>query len=309
MTTGRYHAVKLAPGFYQLGTPAYPAYLSTGKYAAIIEGGIAATTRLILEQIDEIGFPRDRIKYVFLTHAHLDHIGAVPLLRQVIPGIQIVAGQTASEKLASKELIKAYVKMESLISEILLIKGEIESWPIINENPVFTVDRVVQEGDILELGNGISWEVYETPGHSSCHISYFDREQKIVTIGDATGLYDFHREIFWPTYLDNLEAYCQSIRKLYRLQAQIGVLSHNGAVTEDLSGYFNKAIKAAESYHTEIITRVKKGEKRDDIALDLAKRVFTFTNLQPFESILSLVRSMMEQSIALASRVDLFNLS
>ena len=40
----------------------------------------------------------------------------------------------------------------------------------------FTVDSVVQEGDRIDLGRGIVWQVYETPGHSPCHISLLERK-------------------------------------------------------------------------------------------------------------------------------------
>lgn len=308
MANRRYPPIKISPHFFQLGTPAYPAYLSLGKDVMIIEGGIAATSHLILEQIMELNVPPERIKYIALTHTHPDHIGAVPYLKMLMPHIKVVAGSVAASLLRSEDMVKEYVKLESVISEILLIKNEIEEWPVVPENPVFNVDMIVGDGDKIELGDGVSWSVLETPGHSPCHISYYNDSEKVVIIGDATGLYDFDRYVFWPNYFTSLEAYCESIRKLHALPAHLGVLAHNGNIHGEVHLHFQKAMKATESFHNEILLRVKNGEDQKKVAFDLARRVFTFTNMQPFDTIYGLNRLLMKRSQGLAGRNDLFKL-
>lgn len=308
MADKRYPPIKISPHFFQVGTPAYPAYLSIGDDVMIIEGGIAATSHLILEQIMELDIPPERIKYIALTHTHPDHIGAVPYLQMLMPQIKVIAGPVAAKLLQGEQMVKEYVKLESTISEILLIKNEIEEWPVVPENPVFNVDIIVNEGDRIDLGNGVGWSVYETPGHSPCHLSYYNDSDEVIIIGDATGLYDFERYVFWPNYFDSLETYCDSIRKLYALPAHLGVLAHNGNIHGEVHLHFQKAMKATESFHEEMLRRVKNGEDPKKVTFDLARRVFTFTNMQPFETIYGLNRLMMKRSQAFADRKDLFSL-
>ena len=78
MVTNKNKPVAVTSNFFQIGTPAYPAYLSIGEYAMIIEGGIGATADLIIDQLKEMGIKLEQIKYVALTHTHPDHIGAIP---------------------------------------------------------------------------------------------------------------------------------------------------------------------------------------------------------------------------------------
>lgn len=308
MADKRYHPIPVSPHFYQLGTPAYPAYLSIGEYAMIIEGGIAATANLILQQIHELDIAPERIKYLALTHTHPDHIGAVPLVKKLMPHVQVIGGAVAAKLLQAENMVTEYLKTESDISEILLIKNEIEEWPIVLENPVFKVDNIVNEGDKIDLGDGITWEVYETPGHSPCHISYYNNSEKIVIVGDASGLYDFERYIFWPNYFDSLDGYCNSIRKLYALPAHLGVLSHNGNIHGEVHYHFEKAMKATEAYHNEMLRRVKNGEDPKKVTFDLARKAYTFTNMQPFSTIYGLTRLMLKKSQAVADQADLFKL-
>jgi glyoxylase-like metal-dependent hydrolase (beta-lactamase superfamily II) len=75
MQQKRYDAIPITHNFYQLGTPAYPAYLSIGSDAMIIEGGTGSTYSILVNQIEQLRIPPERIKYVALTHTHPDHIG------------------------------------------------------------------------------------------------------------------------------------------------------------------------------------------------------------------------------------------
>ena len=77
--------IVITPGFYQLGTPAYPAYLSVGEYAMLIEGGIGATSALIVKQLQELSVTPEKIKYIALTHTHPDHIGGVIFWKKLWP--------------------------------------------------------------------------------------------------------------------------------------------------------------------------------------------------------------------------------
>ena len=198
--------------------------------------------------------------------------------------------------LKSEELPKEFTKLDAIISEILLIKGEINEWPAVIENPVFDVDVVLGEGDKIDLGRGISWSVLDTPGHSPCHTSYYNLSQGIVIIGDATGLYDPIRDIFWPNYFDSLELYCDSIRKLYSLHGEYGALSHNGVIKGDVRKHFRKAMQATEAFHNGMLKRVANGEDPKKVTLETAKWVYTFTNMQPFEVIFGLTRLMFRRS-------------
>jgi glyoxylase-like metal-dependent hydrolase (beta-lactamase superfamily II) len=237
MSGRRYEIFTITPNFYQLGTPSYPAYLSMGDSGMIIEGGTGATFPIIVDQVKEIGIEPERIKYLALTHTHPDHIGAVPHLKKLWPHLKVVASEVAVKMLQKEEVIQEFIKMDRTITEVLLIKGDIDWWPVELDNPVFEVDMVVKEGDKIDLGAGVVWTVYETPGHSPCHLSFHDERDGILVIGDATGIYEPGKEVFWPNYFQSLEEYCNSIRKLAALPASIGARSHGGVVEGEPRGY------------------------------------------------------------------------
>ena len=274
----------------------------------LIEGGTGATFAIIVEQIKELGIEPECIKYIALTHTHPDHIGAVPHLKRLWPHLKIAASSLAVKLLKSQRMIKEFRENDRTISEIMINKGEIEELPPELENYIFEVDKVLEEGDRLELGSGIAWTVYHTPGHSPCHISLYEEKEGTLAIGDATGFYVPEKGVFWPNYFDSLEAYCNSIRKLSALPAQRGALSHNAVVDGWLEGYFQKAIKATESYHLEMLERLGKGEDPEKIALEKAKWVNSLTDIQTFEVMYSLAKLMLARSQSEAGKKKLFTI-
>ncbi|MBN1367977.1 MAG: MBL fold metallo-hydrolase [Dehalococcoidales bacterium] len=302
-----YRPGTLTPNIYLLGTPLYPAYLAMGEYGMIIEGGITATAHLLEDQVKELNIAPEKIKYVTLTHTHPDHIGAIPYLKKIWPHLQVIGGTVAAKLLLREEAVKEFLSVDASINENLLIRGEIAEWPEVLDSYAFQVDKIVSDGEKIDLGGGNIWTAYETPGHSSCHMSYHNEKEGITVIGDATGLYDPMRDIFWPNYFNSLDSYCNSIKKLAALPAQIGVVSHNYTLG-DVKHHFYKAIKATENFHNKMLERINKGESPEVVALDMAKWVYTFTNLQPFQVIHNMSRLMLKRSQTSTGNPDMFDI-
>ena len=306
MSEKRFEIFNIAPNFYQLGTPSYPVYLSMGDSGMIIEGGTGATFPIIVDQIKELCIEPERIKYLALTHTHPDHVGAVPHLKKLWPHLKVVGSGMAAKLLQKEEFINDFIKMDRTITEILLVKGDIDWWSAEPEDPVFEVDIVVGEGEKIDLGGGVMWTVYETPGHSPCHISFHDERDGILVIGDATGIYEPDKEVFWPNYLQSLEEYCNSIRKLAALPASIGARSHGGVVEGEPRQYLQRVMKATEAYHRELMDRVADGENPEKVVMEKARWVYTFTNLQPFKLIHIMTGITLKRSQAVDGKDGLF---
>jgi glyoxylase-like metal-dependent hydrolase (beta-lactamase superfamily II) len=255
-----------------------------------------------------LGVQPEQIKYVTLTHTHPDHIGAVPRLKRLWPHLEVVAGQVAAKLLNSEGMLREFVPMDRTLAKIMLAKGEITELPPELENYAFEADIVVKEGDRIDLGSGIAWTVYDTPGHSPCHISLYEESEGTLIIGDATGFYVPEKNVFWPNYFYSLEAYCNSIRKLSALPAQRGALSHNYVVQGELRRHFQKAISATESHHLEMLGRSRNGEDPEKIALEKAQWVNTLTDSQPFEIMYSLSKLLIKRSQSEAGKENLFTI-
>lgn len=145
------------------------------------------------------------LKYIILTHAHGDHMGALNAIRRDYPDAVLIAG--AKEK-------------------NLLLDAENNGSMEFSPEPVSTeADRYVSEGDSLTLGSVI-FTFMETPGHT---------EGGICICGDGkmfTGDTLFFRSIGrTDLYSGNMEQMRKSLQKLMRLPDEIQVLPGHGPGT------------------------------------------------------------------------------
>ncbi len=145
------------------------------------------------------------LKYIILTHAHGDHMGALNAIRKDYPDAVLIAGVKEKELLLDAEN-----------------NGSMEFSP----EPVSTeADRYVSEGDSVTLGS-IEFTFMETPGHTKGGICICG-DGKIFT-GDTLFFRSIGRT---DLYSGNMEQMRKSLQKLMRLPDEIQVLPGHGAGT------------------------------------------------------------------------------
>ena len=145
------------------------------------------------------------LKYIILTHAHGDHMGALNAIRKDYPDAVLIAGVKEKKLLLDAEN-----------------NGSMEFSP----EPVSTeADRYVSEGDSVTLGS-IKFAFMETPGHTQGGISICG-DGKIFT-GDTLFFRSIGRT---DLYSGNMEQMRKSLQKLMRLPDEIQVLPGHGPGT------------------------------------------------------------------------------
>ena len=303
----KHEPIKVTPHLFQLGTKSFPVYLSIGEQGMIIEGGTGPTFDIIVSQIESLGIDPAIIRYIALTHSHSDHVGAVPRFKKRFPHIKVLGGSVAEKILKKERFLKDFLPADKMICNILKDKGDIYEIPPVLENYAFEVDQVVSEGEKIELGQGISWTVFNTPGHSPCHISLFEGKEKSFAIGDITGYFDPEMDIFWPNYFYSLEEYCKSILRMMDIPGDRILLSHNGAIETKSSSHLAKALKATEIYHKEMIDRLDKGESNEEISRSKADWIVSIGALASYNVLLFLCDLLIKSSQKDRDK-DLFNL-
>ena len=116
------------------------------------------------EKIEELLDILDaKVKYIYLTHCHGDHIGAVEQLRRERDG----------KVLIQKDDYEGLKNPEINLTEILA------------ENAIrIEADSRVNDGDILHIGD-LKFQVIHTPGHTKGGSSLYCAEEKLVFSGDT----------------------------------------------------------------------------------------------------------------------------
>ncbi|MBE3100144.1 MAG: MBL fold metallo-hydrolase [Planctomycetes bacterium] len=278
----------VTPHLVMLGTNEYPLFLYKGeREGTIFEGGVGAMGPLLLEQMQGLGIGRDFVRQVVVTHAHPDHVMAVPLFREAFPGIQVLASEAAARTLSAAKAIAFFRQVDEALTGALAKAGRITEAhrprPLAEDR--IPVDRIVREGDVVAVDAGVAFRVLETPGHSECSLSFHEPAAGVLIISDATGYYLPGPDFWWPNYFAGYGAYLDSIRRLAALSAEVLCLSHNGAIrgADAVRAYFSGALAATEGYHERIVAEARAGRPPREIAEQLGSEVYARTQLLPLD--------------------------
>lgn len=280
--------VEVAGGLFMLGTDEYPLFLFRGEgESAIFEGGTATTGPLALEQMEGLGIAKDSVKQLVVTHAHPDHVMAVPFLREAFSGVKVLASEAAAKALSSEKALAFFRKIDGALTASLLKAGLVaeKHRPEVSAEGEIAVDRLIGDGDTVAVAGDASFAVIATPGHSDCSLSFHEAARGVLIISDATGYYMPGHDYWWPNYFTGYEAYVRSMESLAGLGAEVLCLSHNGVIkgAGDVASDFDGAISATKAYHLRIVSEAKAGRSPREIAEGLGSEVHEKTRLLPLE--------------------------
>ncbi|MCL2761850.1 MAG: MBL fold metallo-hydrolase [Treponema sp.] len=100
------------------------------------------------------------LDYIFLTHTHYDHIGALPFFLETWPHARIVTSEAGAAVLL-KDTPRRVIRELSITAA----RRHGSAHDFVYSDDVFKADIIVSEGDTIPLG-GLSVTVLETPGHT-----------------------------------------------------------------------------------------------------------------------------------------------
>ncbi len=198
--TEHIHAIKIPfPG----STRFVYTYLIYGARICMVDSGIASVKEMILNYLQKTGRGLKEMNLLVQTHSHADHIGLSAEIKK-LSGCKVAVH--AAEKAWIEDIELQYRERPTATFRSYV------------QNPV-GVDLVLRDGDILDLGGGLTLEVIHTPGHSSGSVSFLFPADGALFSGDAIppvgGL---------PIYSDVLVT-VKSIRKLSELTGLKGLFS------------------------------------------------------------------------------------
>jgi glyoxylase-like metal-dependent hydrolase (beta-lactamase superfamily II) len=224
------HTRLIGKNLYQveLETGGYKELISSfilcGEKPFLIESGPTNSVPNLLKALDELGIEREDIEYVAVTHVHLDHGGGAGTLLKHLPNAKVIVHPKGAPHIANPE--RLWPSSQSVLGPISDIFGKPEPIP---ENRIVAMT----EGS-LDLGDGGTLTVLETPGHASHNLSFHESFNGGVFPGDAAGTYHPGWDVVVPTtpppfYLETALA---SLDKLISLNPTALYFSHFGKATD-----------------------------------------------------------------------------
>jgi 2-aminobenzoylacetyl-CoA thioesterase len=213
----------------------YPGYLVKGSSGSmLIEAGLNILGPMYYKHMKSSMGDNLRLDYLLLTHGHYDHLGSISYLKQRFPDVRLMGSAGVSTLLQKEAVLKT---MNFLSEQTWSYFKDIMDDPGREDIQIVSVpfEKGLKEGDVIDLGH-LSCVVYETPGHTRDHLSFFIPEEGILFPGEAFGNAIMQKENEVKVeFLSSFTDYIQSMEKLTALLPKVKViaLSHLYFYTDD----------------------------------------------------------------------------
>jgi hydroxyacylglutathione hydrolase len=143
-------------------------YVIDGERLCLVDTGVAGAEKDISIALQKINRKLSDVDIIILTHSHPDHIGAASLIQHK-SGAQVYAHKNER---AWIEDVDRQGKERPVPGFAKLVAGSVAP------------DRLLVDGDVLSFGEGLTFRVLHTPGHSSGSISLLSEENGLLFSGD-----------------------------------------------------------------------------------------------------------------------------
>jgi glyoxylase-like metal-dependent hydrolase (beta-lactamase superfamily II) len=202
-------------------------FLVEGPQPALIETGSQSSTTTVIDALAAAGLGSEDLRWLVVTHIHLDHAGAVGDMAQAFPNATVVVHEKGARHL---------VDPSRLIDSASRVYGPLLDDLYGRMLPV-AEQRLLAAGDgvTLDIGNGRRLRLVDSPGHAKHHHAVLDEQTGTLLVGDAVGVQLPDLGVLRPASPPpdfDLEEAVASLRRFRELKPTQVVLTHYGPMAD-----------------------------------------------------------------------------
>ena len=247
-------------------------YVINEQQLTIVETGPSPSVEHVKEGLNELGLPLEEVRYIIVTHIHLDHAGGAGLLMQECPNATLIVHPKGARHLSDPSRLIAGAravygdKFDSLFNPIVPV-------------PEHRIE-VKTEGGKLQIGPGCTLEFWDTPGHAKHHFGIYDPVSNGFFAGDTAGIryiqliedgIDFYLPSTSPNQFDP-GAMKASVERMEEQQFDWLYYGHYGA-DKNPQAALGQVLEWLEVFVEEGAAAYRSGESADQLAKRLAAPV------------------------------------
>ena len=176
--------------------------IKAGEDWIVFDSGAGINDAEMFAAFEATGIPPERIRHLFLTHAHADHAGGAAALRDRF-GVRIHAGSQTADIMEKGDEVKNGLARARAAG----------IYPADCHLHAVEVDQRMAENDLVTINDTVI-RLIHTPGHSFDHVSYLVTSpgRTFLLAGDA--LFCGGKVVIQDIPDCNIGDICASVRKL-----------------------------------------------------------------------------------------------
>ncbi len=176
----------------------------------LIDTGISSRLLRKLKRL----FP---IRNVLLSHWHEDHTSG----NRLLPNARFLIHSKDQFLIENVDKFNEFYGISNTAGE------EVSDWLMEGLKLQNTkIDEVIEDNQIIKLGNGYEIKIIHTPGHTAGHCAFLELKSKIAFLADI----DLTNFVFYAGIDSNLMDFEESLDKLKLLDIKTAVTGHRGIV-------------------------------------------------------------------------------
>ncbi|MFF3503383.1 MBL fold metallo-hydrolase [Streptomyces sp. NPDC003247] len=183
--------VAVHPLFSPWGRFGLYSFLIDAPELAVVDTGVTGSPAAMAEQLAGLGRRVEDVRWILLTHGHIDHVGGAHALWELTGRrAQVVIHEADAPMLRSR---RAHVE------EYLAGRGRYLNDPGGEAAVTAATEAVIsgemeptmllRGGETLSLGGGVTVSVHSVPGHTPGSVAYVVDGQNDVFVGDAVQIH------------------------------------------------------------------------------------------------------------------------
>lgn len=204
--------------FFERLYPSANIVLIAGKRPILIDTGFGSDLVATERMIREVGVAPESLSLVVNTHYHVDHTGGNAGLQQRYQ-LPIAAHRWEARMVNERDV-------DACNAEWL-------------DQPIepYEVNQMLDEGDVLDAGDGLFFEVLHTPGHTLGHISLYQAETQCLLCGDVVHSDDVAWLCTFREGAGALQRMLETFDKLTRLPLRVTCSGHGPLIEQPLAAF------------------------------------------------------------------------
>lgn len=200
------------------------AFLILGsEKTAIYDTGMACFKNNLISNIHEVLDPLNRkLDYIFISHTHYDHMGALPYLIEEYPNVKVCAAPKATRVFSSETAKNTITDLGEKARKLYNIDDV-----VIKADPL-RVDIELTDGMEISLGKE-TVVAYEAKGHTDCSLCYMIQPDKIFFTNESVGIQETNDYISCSP-LKSFEECLKTTKRFAQFDIDTLIMMHYGSL-------------------------------------------------------------------------------
>jgi glyoxylase-like metal-dependent hydrolase (beta-lactamase superfamily II) len=226
-------------------------YIVRGAITALVDTGVFGTpTNDVAPALASLGLSLSDVDLVVNTHGHMDHLGGNSELKDA--GAEIALHRADQPLADSNEFHAQRLRELYPVVDADHLRPSREAMTMRLLGRAVGVDRLLDDGDVVDLGADVKLTVVHTPGHTGGSVCYYWEAAGMLFTGDSIQARGVHAGGL--PIVEDPANYAESVKRARAISPSVLAMGHGFAGPEGPLGPVARDRRVEQVFHESLRT-------------------------------------------------------